>query len=82
MRPEEIKRMIEAGIADCDARVEGDDGRHYTAVIISPLFVGRSMLEQHKMVYAALGNSMESAIHAFSMRTYTPEQWQQAQQRK
>lgn len=77
MQPVEIKRLIEAGLPGSTVEVEGD-GRHFNATVVSSAFAGQSMLQQHRMVYATLGNRMEGAIHALSMRTYTPEQWQQA----
>ena len=61
----------------CDyIKVLGDDGTHFEAVIVSPAFVGKSMLQQHQLVYAALGDRMRAEIHALSMKTLTPEAWQ------
>lgn len=61
----------------CDyIKVLGDDGTHFEAVIVSPTFVGKSMVQQHQLVYAALGDRMRAEIHALSMRTLTPEAWQ------
>ena len=51
------------------------DGRHFEAVVIYSDFAGKSMLEQHRMVYGGLGDKMDEIIHALSLRTYTPEQW-------
>lgn len=68
-----IKRMIEQGLADCRAEVTGD-GTHFEAIIVSPAFAGKNSLARHRMVYAALGEAMHSAIHALSIRTYTPEE--------
>ena len=60
----------------CDyIKVQGDDGTHFEAVIVSPAFVGKSMVQQHQLVFAALGDRMRSEIHALSMKTLTPEQW-------
>jgi acid stress-induced BolA-like protein IbaG/YrbA len=56
-------------------QVLGDDGTHFEAVIVSTAFVGKTMIQQHQQVYAALGDRMRSEIHALSMKTYTPEQW-------
>jgi acid stress-induced BolA-like protein IbaG/YrbA len=69
----DIKGWIEAGLAECHAEVEGD-GEHFTAVIVSPAFAGKTMVEQHQMVYAALGGRMGGEIHALSMRTLTPDE--------
>ena len=61
----------------CDyIAVKGDDGTHFEAVIVSPAFVGKSMIQQHQLVYAALGDRMRAEIHALSIRTLTPEAWQ------
>ncbi len=63
----------------CDhIKVLGDDGTHFEAIIVSPAFVGKSMVQQHQLVYAALGDRMRAEIHALSMKTYTPEQWQKS----
>lgn len=61
---------------NCDyIKVLGDDGTHFEAVIVSPEFAGKSMVQQHQRVYAALGDRMKAEIHALSMRTLTPEAW-------
>jgi acid stress-induced BolA-like protein IbaG/YrbA len=56
--------------------VLGDDGQHFEAIIVSAAFVGKNMVQQHQLVYQALGDRMRSEIHALSMRTFTPEAWQ------
>lgn len=62
----------------CDyIKVLGDDGTHFEAVIVSPAFAGKSMIQQHQLVYAALGDRMSAEIHALSMQTLTPEKWQE-----
>lgn len=65
----------------CDyIKVIGDDGTHFEAVIVSPAFEGKRMVQQHQLVYAALGDRMRAEIHALSMKTYTPSQWQEIKQ--
>ena len=72
---ESIKSQIEAGMP-CDlVHVDGDDGYHFNAIIVSAEFHGKNMVRQHQMVYGALGNRMKQEIHALSMKTLTPEQW-------
>jgi acid stress-induced BolA-like protein IbaG/YrbA len=56
--------------------VQGD-GAHFEAVIVSAAFAGLRTVQQHQKVYAALGDKMREEIHALSMKTYTPEQWNQ-----
>ncbi|HYN53243.1 MAG: BolA/IbaG family iron-sulfur metabolism protein [Methylotenera sp.] len=61
---------------DCEhIKVLGDDGTHFEAVIVSAAFVGKSMVQQHQLVYSALGDRMRAEIHALSMKTLTPEKW-------
>ena len=52
-------------------------GGHYRAVVVADCFEGLSRLEAQRRVYAALGEAMDSAVHAFSMTTYTPAQWRE-----
>lgn len=60
----------------CDfIEVRGDDGTHFEATIVSPAFEGKRMVQQHQLVYGALGDRMRAEIHALSMQTYTPTQW-------
>ena len=68
----DIKNMIEAGLPDATVEVLGDDGQHFDAKVESPSFVGKSLITQHKMVYATLGDSFESALHALSLKTSVP----------
>jgi len=72
MQAIDIQKLIEAGLPDATVEVLGDDGQHFEARVISPSFTGKSLLAQHKMVYATLGNSFESALHALSLKTSAP----------
>ncbi|MFQ5993963.1 MAG: BolA family protein [Acidiferrobacterales bacterium] len=76
MAPEQIKQLIEQGLAGARAIVSGD-GQHFEAVVVSEAFAGKTMVQQHQLVYRALGDKMEVEIHALSLRTFTPEQWGQ-----
>jgi acid stress-induced BolA-like protein IbaG/YrbA len=72
---EEVKKYITQGLP-CDyVAVQGNDGQHFEAVIVSPEFAGKNMVQQHQLVYKALGDMMRAEIHALSMRTFTPEAW-------
>ncbi len=71
--PREIKGWIEQNLADSQVEIDGD-GHHFEAVIVCPDFAGKSRIQQHQMVYAALGDRMKSEIHALSMKTLTPEE--------
>lgn len=72
---ENVKTYIEAALPCEHVQVEGDDGRHFEALIVSAQFVGKNTVQQHQMVYKSLGDHMKQEIHALSMRTLTPEQW-------
>jgi acid stress-induced BolA-like protein IbaG/YrbA len=72
---ESIKQSIEAGLACNHVEVSGD-GHHWEAVIVSEAFAGKSRVQRHQLVYAALGDRMREEIHALSMRTITPQEQQ------
>lgn len=76
MDPDNIKNLIEQGLEGASATVTGD-GRHFEAIVVCDAFDGKSMVEQHQMVFKALGDNMDEAIHALSMRTLTTEQYKQ-----
>lgn len=71
----ELQDYIAQGL-ECDhVVVRGDDGQHFEAVVVSPLFAGKSMVQQHQLVYRALGDRMRQEIHALSIKTYSPDAW-------
>ena len=72
--PESIKSGIAAGLACEHLEVIGD-GQHFQALVVSEAFAGRSRVQRHQLVYAALGERMREEIHALSMTTLTPAQW-------
>jgi acid stress-induced BolA-like protein IbaG/YrbA len=74
--PEQIKTYIEAGL-DCTHVEVAGDGQHFSAVIVSSAFAGKRPIQRHQLVYAALGDRMRAEIHALSMKTLTPEEFQQ-----
>ena len=72
---ENVKTYIESALPCEHVQVEGDDGRHFQALIVSAHFQGKNTVQQHQMVYKSLGDKMKQEIHALSMKTLTPEQW-------
>ncbi len=72
MNPDDVKRLIEAGLPGAEVKVLSDDNTHFEALIVDAGFDGLRTLERHKRVYAALGEAMGREIHALSMRTLTP----------
>ena len=72
--PESVKAGIQGGLACQHVEVLGD-GQHFQALIVSEEFAGRSRVQRHQLVYAALGERMREEIHALSMRTLTLAEW-------
>lgn len=72
---EEIRSYIAAGLPCEHIVVNGDDGTHFEALIVSPAFEGKRLVARHQLVYAALGDRMKQEIHALSMRTMTPAEY-------
>lgn len=52
---------------------------HYAAIVVSPQFEGKTRIEQHQLVYRALGELMDGAVHALTLKTYTPAGWEKSQ---
>jgi len=79
MHPEKIQKLIAQALPESEVVVQDLTGSsdHFQALVISPAFEGKTMVEQHQLVYQALGDSMKEAIHALALKTFTPEQWKQ-----
>ena len=71
----EIERLIKASLPDADVRIEdlAGDGDHYRAHIVSEAFRGKSRLQQHQLVYQALGTRMGGKLHALALSTSAPK---------
>ena len=67
-----VKALIEKGMPDARVEVEGPDGVHFEALVVSGAFAGKLPLARHRLVYATLGELMGGAIHALSLKTSTP----------
>jgi acid stress-induced BolA-like protein IbaG/YrbA len=72
--PELIHGYIANGLDCTHLEVEGD-GQHFSAVIVSSAFTGKSRIQRHQVVYGALGDRMREEIHALSMKTLTPDEY-------
>jgi len=75
LQSKDIKRLIQSGLTTAEIIVEGD-GNHFQAIIVSDDFEDRSMVQRHQLVYKTLGEKMGGEIHALSMQTYTPAEWE------
>lgn len=80
MQPEEVKRLIELGLNDCEAHVDGD-GAHFTACVVGPIFAGKSRLQKQQIVYDTVrAQLLDGTLHALSVKTFTPEEWDKLDQ--
>ena len=83
MDTDELEATIEAGVPDAEATVSlprahhdrNHQDAHFAAVVVSPAFEGVPLVQQHEMVYEALGDHMTTDIHALELKTYTPEEY-------
>ena len=78
MEPDAVKALIESGIPDAKVEVVDTTGTkdHFSAVVISDSFDGLNLVEQHQVVYKAVGDHMTQEIHALQLKTYSPQQWE------
>jgi stress-induced morphogen len=74
MHPEEIERLIKAALPDAEIDIQdlAGDGDHYAATVISEAFRGKTRVQQHQMVYAALQGNMGGVLHALALQTKVP----------
>ena len=76
--PDQVAEMIKVGLPDAQVQVQDLTGTrdHYQVVVVSSEFEGKRLVQQHQLVYGTLRQAMSSeAIHALTMKTYTPQQW-------
>jgi stress-induced morphogen len=72
---ETIEKLIKAGLPDAQIVIEplADDNDHYAARVISSAFKGKSRVQQHQMIYRALGGRMGTELHALALQTSAPQ---------
>jgi len=76
MTAEQLQTLIAAGLPCEHIEVVTGDGRHWSAVIVSPAFEGKRAIQRHQAVYATLGARIQTdEVHALSMKTLTPAEW-------
>lgn len=75
MDARDIEAMIEAALPDAIVEIKdlAGDGDHYAATVISAAFKGKTRVQQHQMVYAALQGNMGGVLHALALTTVTPD---------
>lgn len=74
MPASEIERLIRAALPDARVEIQdlAGDGDHYRAIVTSEAFRGKSRLQQHQLVYRALGERMGGELHALALETRVP----------
>ncbi len=79
--PDQVEAMIKVEIPDAQVQVLTSDGEHYEVIVVSPVFEGKRLVQQHQLVYNAIQTEMLSgAIHAMAVKTYTPQAWESFKQ--
>ena len=75
---EEIRSLIEAALPGATVQVRDftGGGDHFEAVVVSTAFIGKGLVERHRLVYAPLQEAMAERIHALALKTYTPEEFE------
>ncbi|MCB8819737.1 BolA family protein [Microvirga rosea] len=75
MNAHDIETMIKAALPDAQVEIKdlAGDGDHYAATVVSQAFKGKSRVQQHQMVYAALQGRMGGALHALALTTQAPD---------
>ncbi len=78
----DIAELIRAELPNARVQVEDPnrDGQHFAAIVVADQFEGLSMIKQHKLVYGAIQNHLDSgAVHALQLKTYSTSQWEKMQ---
>lgn len=75
LSPEEVKKLIQDHVPDADVQVSDMTGTsdHFDVRVCSPVFAGKSLMDQHKMIHEALGEHLTTSIHAVNIKTMAPE---------
>jgi stress-induced morphogen len=75
MAAEDIVALIKQGIPDATVEMQdlAGDGDNWAATVVSPTFAGKSKIQQHQMVYRALGDRMGGVLHALKLTTMAPK---------
>lgn len=74
---ERLKDEIEKAVPGASVTINDlvGDGDHLQAIVVSDAFNGKSLLEQHRMIFDPLKETLKADLHALTLKTYTPEQW-------
>lgn len=76
---DEVRSVLEKALPGSTIQVRDltGGGDHFQVMVVSSLFAGKGLVDQHQMVYSALKEALGSErIHALALKTYTPDQWE------
>ena len=78
MRTGDIEALIREGLPGATVQVVDTTGGgdHFEAVVVSPTFAGKGLVERHQLVYESLKGAMAGPIHALALKTYAPDEWE------
>jgi len=78
MQPSDVKALLESRIEECDFHIQGE-GCNFQVIAVGEVFGDLSPVKRQQLIYSALGDEIASgAVHAVSIKTYTPAQWASA----
>lgn len=78
MQPSDVKALLEARIDGCEFHIQGE-GCNFQVIAVGAIFEGLNPVKRQQLIYSALSEEIASgALHAVSIKTYTPSQWQSA----
>ena len=79
MTEENVKQRIESGLSDAQVEVVDTKGTgdHFSVVVISDKFEGKSLVKRHQMVYATVSDVLTKELHALQLKTYSSKEWSQ-----
>ena len=76
MQAEDVANILSQSLQECEIKVEGE-GNHFQLTVVGDLFEGLSSVKRQQAVYACLNSYIaDGTIHAITMKTYTPSEWQ------
>ncbi|GAB2796106.1 BolA family iron metabolism protein IbaG [Halomonas shantousis] len=78
MQPNDVKTLLESRIDDCQFHIQGE-GCNFQVIAVGDVFAGLTPVKRQQLIYGALSEEIASGeLHAVSIKTYTPQQWEQA----
>ena len=78
MEAKQVEDLIKAGLPECEVTVSGENG-HFDATIVGDIFDGLMPVKKQQIVYKTVNEYITSGeLHAFTMKTYTPAEWEKA----